>query len=336
MIDLQRDRQRKLKVLVTRKFPGPIKELLSKFDLTYIDKNENLPHYRLKSLIKDKHGILCSIPDRIDKDIIGEAKSLRVISTFSVGYDHIDIKQATERGIAVTNTPDVLTDATADLTFALILGVARRIVEGHELVKSRRWKDAWSPSFMVGSDLSGRVIGILGMGRIGKAVASRAKAFGMNIIYHSRHRLDGKEEQSIGARYRSFENLLTESDLVSIHLPLTKETHHLINAERIDMMKTTAFLINVARGPIVDEDALVDALQARKIAGAGLDVFEKEPLPDDSPLLSLDNVLLTPHIGSAAERTRYKMGELAAKNLVNFLLNEKPSNIINPAYSSTK
>lgn len=330
------DGQRKLRVLVTRKFPGPIKESLRKFDLTYIDKDENLPYQRLKSLIGDKHGILCSIPDKIDKGIIREAKALLVVSTFSVGYDHVDVKEATKRGIAVMNTPDVLTDATADLTFALVLGIARRIAEGHALVRSRKWKDAWSPSFMVGSDLSGKVIGILGMGRIGKAVASRARAFGMKIIYYNRRRLDSKEEQSLGAHYRSSKLLLSEADFISIHLPLTKETHHLINAESISMMKRTAFLINAGRGSIVDEDALIDALRSRKIAGAGLDVFEKEPLPGDSPLLSLENVLLTPHIGSAAEQTRYKMGEVAARNLVDFLLNNKPSNVVNVGYSNTK
>jgi len=318
--------------LVTRTFPGPIKETLSRFDLNYREEDENLPYSELKSLIKDKHGILCSIPDKIDKGILANAKYLQVISTFSVGYDHIDVKEATKRGIAVTNTPDVLTDATADLTFALLLGIARRVAEGHDSVMQRRWKDAWSPKFMLGSDLAGRKLGILGMGRIGRAVAKRALGFGMKILYHSRTRLSRMEERSFRANFRSFDKLLKESDFVSIHVPLTKETYRLINANTIAKMKRSAFLINTARGPIVDESALFEALNEKRIAGAALDVFEKEPLPADSPLLNLNNVLLTPHIGSAAEGTRYRMGEVAAKNLANVLLGKKPSYLVNPDY----
>lgn len=320
------------KVLVTRKFPGPIKEIIGRFDLTYIEEDANLPRSKLKALIRDKHGILCSIPDKIDREILDGAKSLIVISTYSVGYDHIDVVAATKRGIAVTNTPDVLTDATADLTFALILGIARRVVEGHELVMQRRWKDAWSPSFMVGSDLAGKKFGILGMGRIGRAVAKRAAGFGMEILYYNRHRLSSKEERAIGARYRAFGQLLRESDFLSIHVPLSKETYHLIDADKLAMMKKTAFLINTARGRIVDEDALFDALRKKRIAGAALDVFEQEPLPENSPLLTLDNILLTPHIGSAAEGARYKMGEVAAKNLANVLLGKKPLYLVNLEY----
>ena len=320
------------KVLVTRTFPGPIKETLSQFDLNYMEKDENLSYSKLRSLVKDKHGILCSIPDKIDKRILAESKYLQVISTFSVGYDHIDVKEATMRGIAVTNTPDVLTDATADLTLALLLGIARRVAEGHDLVMQGRWKDDWSPKFMVGSDLAGKKIGILGMGRIGRAVAKRALGFGMKILYHNRTGLSKKDAMLFSANYRSLEQLLKESDFVSIHVPLTEETHHLIDTAAITKMKKSSFLINTARGPIVDEAALFDALKEKRIAGAALDVFEREPLPSDSLLLSLNNILLTPHMGSAAEGTRYKMGEVAVKNLVNVLLGKKPPYLVNPDY----
>ena len=320
------------KVLVTRTFPGPIKETLSQFDLNYRENDGNLSYSELKALVKDKHGILCSIPDKIDTGILAAAKNLQVVSTYSVGYDHIDVKEATKRGIAVTNTPDVLTDATADLTFALLLGIARRVAEGHILVMQRRWKDAWSPKFMLGSDLAGKKLGILGMGRIGKAVAKRALGFGLKILYHNRTKLSKKEERSFGVNYRNFDQLLKESDFVSIHVPLTEETYHLINANTIAKMKKSSFLINTARGPIVDEGALFEALKERRIAGAALDVFEMEPLPADSPLLSLNNILLTPHIGSAAEGARYKMGEVAAKNLANILLGKKPLYLVNPDY----
>jgi len=318
------------KVLVTRTFPGPIKETLKQFELNYREKDENLSYGELKSLVRDKHGILCSIPDKIDKEILMAAKNLQVVSTFSVGYDHIDVKEATERGIAVTNTPDVLTDATADLTFALLLGIARRIAEGHDLVMQRRWKEAWSPKFMLGSDLAGKKLGILGMGRIGRAVAKRAAGFGMEILYHSRHRL--LDERIIGAKNRTFDQLLKESDFLSIHVPLSKETYHLIDGKRLAMMKKTAFLINTARGPIVDEDALYNALKKKRIAGAALDVFEREPLPENSPLLTLKNILLTPHMGSAAEAARYKMGEVAGKNLADVLLGKIPLYLVNPEY----
>ena len=329
---MAKDRSSDLRVLVTRRFLGPIEQKLGQFDLTYIDKDDNLPREKLKSLIKDKHGILCSIPDRIDREVLAIAKDLRVISTYSVGYDHIDVEEATKRGIAVANTPDVLTDATADLTLALLLGIARRIVEGHNLVMQRKWDDAWSPYFMVGSDLAVKTLGILGMGRIGKAVAARTKGFGLKVVYHSRHRLSREEEHGLDVNYLPLDKLLEQSDFVSVHVPLIEDTHHLIDGKKLAMMKKTAFLINTARGPVVDENALFEALRKKQIAGAALDVYEKEPLPADSPLLSLNNVLLTPHIGSAAEETRYKMGEVAAENLANFLIGKKPQYLVNPIY----
>lgn len=322
-----------LKVLVTRRFPGPIRQILGQFDLTYIDKDQNLPRQKLRSLIKDKHAILCSIPDKIDRDVLANAENLRVVSTYSVGYDHIDVEEATKRGIAVTNTPNVLTDATADLTFALLLGIARRIIEGHNLVTQRRWKDSWSPYFMVGTDLVGKTLGILGMGRIGKAVAARAMGFGLKVAYYNRHRLSQKEEQTLRIDYLPLDGLLNQADFVLIHVPLTEETHHLIDAKKIVMMKKTAFLINTSRGPIVDEDALIDALEKKQIAGAALDVYGEEPLPTTSRLLSLNNVLLTPHIGSAAEDARYKMGEIAAQNLADALLGKKPLYNVNVRYA---
>ena len=229
----------------------------------------------------------------------------------------------------MTNTPGVLTEAVADATFGLMLAVARRVVEGDGYLRGGEWRLKWSPMMMVGRDVHGKVLGIYGMGRIGSSVARRARGFGMKVIYHNRRR-DPKVEQEYGAEYRSKEDLLRESDFLTVHVPLTEETRNSIGAGELAMMKKTAFLVNTSRGGVVDEKSLAEALSAGTIAGAAFDVFEREPISMDSPLLTMKNVVLTPHIGSASIESRTGMAVLAARNLVAGLKGEKPPNLLNP------
>jgi glyoxylate reductase len=269
---------------------------------------------------------ICLLTDVIDQQVIERAYSLRAICDVSVGYNNVDIAAARRRGIMVTNTPDVLTDATADLTLALILGVTRRIAEGDRLIRRGGWT-GFAFNFLLGSDLKGKRLGIIGMGRIGQAVARRALAFGMEVAYvpsPARRRRRGLTRfEGFRARPLPFDELVGSSDVVSIHVPLTRETHHLIDARAISLMKPTACLVNVARGPVVDEEALAAALAAGRIAGAVLDVFEHEPAVHDD-LLGLENVLLVPHIGSATVETRTAMAQLAVDNCLAILHRQKP------------
>lgn len=253
---------------------------------------------------------------------------LRVIANMAVGFDNIDVAAATARGIMVTNTPGVLTETTADLAWALLLAAARRLGEGERIVRSGQWK-SWAPNFMVGQDVYGATLGIVGLGRIGKAVAARARGFNMQILYYGRKQ-QPEAELRLGARYCQLEVLLREADFVVITVPLTEETRGLIGKRELSLMKPTAVLVNVARGPVVDEAALIEALQKKLIWAAGLDVYEKEPLPIDSPLIQLENVVLLPHIGSATVATRTKMAITAAKNLLAGLKGERPANLVNP------
>ncbi|MEM2760485.1 MAG: D-glycerate dehydrogenase [Nitrososphaerales archaeon] len=320
----------KPRVYLTRNIPKAI-EILSKSCNLVIHKSETLPSKKevIKN-IKDKDALLCSLSDIIDSEIISVAKKLKVISSYSVGYDHIDIDAATKHGVFVTYTPEVLTETTADLAFALMLAVARRIAEADALVRKGGWKQGWRYDFMFGRDVHGKILGIIGLGRIGSAVAKRAKGFSMKILYHNRKRLSFENESKLLVEYRSLGDLLRESDFVSIHLPLSKDTWHLINEEKLKLMKPTAYLINTARGAIIDEGALVKALKNKWIAGAGLDVFEKEPIAKNSQLLRMNNVVLSPHIASASKETRERMAEVAARNLLNVLNGEKPIFAVNP------
>jgi lactate dehydrogenase-like 2-hydroxyacid dehydrogenase len=236
--------------------------------------------------------------------------------------DHIDIKEATRRGIYVTFTGDILTEATADLAFALILAVSRQVIQGHELVVHKQWKYGWDPHLLLGSDVHGATIGILGLGRIGAAVARRAKGFEMNIIYHNRHSRNFQSEEQVGAKHVAMEELLEESDFLSLHCSLNSESYHIIDKSNLRRMKKDSYVINSARGQIINETDLIKALKQRWIAGAGLDVFEKEPPSPNNPLLRMKNVVLLPHIGSATFLTRTRMAEVAAKNLLN-ILNQK-------------
>ena len=283
-----------------------------------------MPKKLLISKIKDKDGLICYPYDSIDSDVINAGTKLKAISTYSVGYDHVDIKTASKRGIVVGYTPEVLTRATADLTMALMLSLFRRIPEGNKLVRSDKWKTIFGPYEFLGTDLYQKTLGIFGMGRIGKAVAKRAIGFEMKVVYHNRTRLSKKEEENLRVRYVSLDDLFRTSDVVSIHSPHTSQTNEIVNLKLIKKMKKTSFLINTSRGKIINEKDLVIALKRKIIAGAALDVFQKEPIRGDNPITKLDNVILMPHSGSATVETRKDMAEIAVKNLVLALAGKKP------------
>lgn len=315
-------------VLVTRRIPDAGLDILSKeVDLDIYEGDAPVPRDELIRRIKGKHGLLCLLSDRIDRDVMEAAgPQLKIISNYAVGYNNIDVEEATRRGILVTNTPGVLTDATADLTWALIMACARRIPESDRFVREGKFV-GWGPMLMLGYEVYGRTIGIIGLGDIGTAVARRARGFGMRILYHNRKRnIDGERE--VGAVYAPLDTLLRESDFVTIHVPLTPETFHLIGEKEIGLMKKNAILINVARGEVVDEKALISALKENRIAYAGLDVYENEPQINPE-LFSLDNVVLTPHTGSATYESRNRMAVMAAENLLAGLKGKRPPNLVN-------
>ncbi|MHA1653816.1 MAG: 2-hydroxyacid dehydrogenase [Candidatus Thorarchaeota archaeon] len=277
-------------------------------------------------------GLVTLLSDPIDAEVLDALPRLKIVAQYAVGYDNIDVEHATKRGIMVTNTPGVLTETTADLAWGLLMAASRRIVEADRYVRRGKWRVAWGPEMLLGVDVYGATLGIVGMGRIGYAMAKRATGFGMTILYTSRSMTDitMKAERELGAKRVDLDTLLRSSDFVSIHVPLTKETRHLIDRDKLAVMKPTAILINTARGPVIDEEALAEALANGRIRAAGLDVFEKEPLAADSPLLDLDNVVLTPHIGSASIETRSRMAEICARNLVAGLQGQRPPNLVNP------
>jgi glyoxylate reductase len=278
--------------------------------------------------VRGVDGLLCLLTDRIDGEVMDSAgPGLKVVSNHAVGVDNIDLAAATARRIPVGNTPGILTDATADFAFALLMAAARRVVEGERYVRSGRWK-TWGPSLLLGPDVSGATLGILGYGRIGQALAKRAAGFDMRILYCDPSRTI--PDPSIPGEPVDFETLLAESDFVSLHTPLTQETYHLIDARALAWMKPSAILINTARGPVVDPQALYQALKEQRIFAAALDVTEPEPIPLDSPLLELDNLIIVPHIASASRSTREKMATMAAENLIAGLKGERLPNCVNP------
>ena len=304
-------------VLVTRRIPSSaLARLEDACDVDLYDRGD-LPHDELLSRIPGKQALVSVVTDTIDRAVLEAGRDLKVIATIAVGYNNIDVAAARERGIIVTNTPDVLTESTADLTWALILGITRRIVEGDRLVRRGQWK-GFTLDFMLGSDLRGKQLGIVGFGRIGKAVAARAPAFGMRVAYTGR-----SVQPSAAGEAMPIDRLLATSDIVSLHCPLTPETKHLINQTTLARMKRGAYLVSAARGPIVDEAALVWALANRIIAGAALDVYEREP-DVHKGLLSLENVVLSPHLGSSAIETRTTMIQLAVQNVVAVLSGQPP------------
>ena len=327
-------RRSRPRVYVTRQLPGDALDRLR--EQAQVDIwGDDLPPPRdeLLAALAEAEGLICLLTDNIDAGLLQEAPNLRAISTMAVGYDHIDIEAATANGVLVTHTPGVLTETTADFAFALLLSAARRLPEGERAVREGRWS-SWSPSFLLGRDVHGATLGIVGLGEIGLAVARRARGFGMRVLYHSLTRKPAAEEE-LGCVYVGFDELLDESDFVSVHLPLTPETRHLFGNAAFERMKTTAIFVNTARGAVVDEAALMRALESQAIAGAAVDVAEVEPLPRHDPLLRLPNLLATPHIASASVATRSRMAEMAVDNLLSALAGETPAHCVNPQIIDT-
>ena len=318
------------KVFVTRMIPQEGLDVLSAACSgleVYADHNP-VSREELLNKVRDKDGILCLLSEKIDKELMDAGKSLRVIANYAVGYDNIDVEEATGRSIIVTNTPGVLTDATAEMAWALLLSISRRIVEADRLMREANGFRGWEPMLLLGEGLSGKTLGIVGAGRIGRAMVRMSRGFNMRVLYFSRSKKKDLEND-LGAKQVDLDTLLRESDFVSLHVPLTQETYHLIGAREFSLMKKTAYLVNTSRGPVVDEKALVEALRDKKIAGAGLDVYEEEPKLAPG-LRELDNVVLAPHLGSATTETRRNMAVMAAENLLAGLRGERPKNVVNP------
>ncbi|MBA4495425.1 2-hydroxyacid dehydrogenase [Paenactinomyces guangxiensis] len=320
----------KPKVYITRQIPEPALSKLREDCEVLMWEREDTPVPRdvLEREIARVNGLLCMLTEAVNQDLLIKAKKLRVISQMAVGYDNIDVEAATRRGIMVANTPDVLTETTADLTFALLLATARRVVESAGFLRRGEWK-TWSPMLLTGQDVFGAVIGIIGLGRIGEAVARRAKGFNMKVLYHNRNRKP-EAERKYGLIYADLDSLLKQSDFVCILTPYTPETRNLISERELALMKKNSVLINTARGGIVNEAALYNALKNGQIWAAGLDVFQQEPVPLENPLLSLSNVIALPHIGSASINTRVKMAKMAANHLLQGLRGERPAHLVNP------
>ncbi len=320
----------KPRVLLTRLFPQPAIEILQKYVVLDINtENRALTKEEILKKIADKHGLICLLTDTIDADVMKSGRNLKVIANYAVGYDNIDVREATKRKIPVTNTPDALTETTADLTFTLLCSLARRVVEADKFVRDGKFK-GWEPMLLLGKDIHHKTLGIIGFGRIGRAVAQRAHGFNMKVLYYEPERLSSDIEKSSSAEYSDLDDLLKESDFISIHTPLTESSHHLISEQELLVMKKTAFLINTSRGPVIDEKALVMALRQGQIAGCALDVFEREP-EVERELLSLPNTILVPHIGSASIETRTKMAEMVAENVIAALIKKtRPPNTVNP------
>ena len=283
----------------------------------------------LSEAVGGAEGLLCSFRDPLNSEFMEKASHLKVISSFSAGYDNIDVETATKFGIAVTNTSKAVMDATADLTWGLLIAVARRIVEGDKYVRKEQRGQTEPPGVMKGSDIFGKTLGIIGMGHIGQAVARRAKGFEMPILYYRRHRLDSSLKKELNGKYTTLRGLLENSDFVSLHVPLSKSTKYLISEKELKMMKDTAFLINTSRGPVINEKDLVRALQEKWVAGAALDVYEYEPSITKG-LTSLENVVVTPHIGGLTPQTLRNMSLLAAQNLLDVVSGQHSPNIVNP------
>jgi lactate dehydrogenase-like 2-hydroxyacid dehydrogenase len=304
-------------VVVTRRLPDPVEQELARdFDARLNTDDRPLGPDGLREALKSADGLLCTVTDKLTAEVLSaEPLRARILANFGVGFNHIDTEAAKARGLAVSNTPDVLTDATADTAMTLLLMVARRTGEGERHLRSGQWT-GWRPTHMLGTHVSGKTLGLVGMGRIARAVAQRAHhGFGMKVIFHDPYPPPADVAASLGAEPRArLEQVLKEADFVSLHCPATPETRHLMNKERLSLMRADAYLINTARGDVVDEAALVEALTARKIAGAGLDVYEKEPQVTPA-LLMMENVVLLPHLGSATRETRVAMGMRALENL---------------------
>ena len=319
----------KPKIYVTRELPERgLRVLKQHFDAEVWPEYAPPPKKVIIDKARNVDALATLLSDKMDAEVFDAAPKLKIVCQLAVGFDNIDVPEATKRGIYVTNTPEVLTDTTADFAWTLLMALARRVVEADKYVRNGQWKVGWHPNMMTGRDVYGTTIGIVGAGRIGYAVAKRAKGFDMKILFYDV--IPRPEIEELGAKKVDLDTLLKESDFVTIHVPLMKETHHLINEQRLRLMKKTAYLVNNSRGPVVDEKALFKALKEGWIAGAGLDVFEQEPTPVDNPLLKLDNVVVAPHISSASLETRSRMAEMVAENMVAFFQGKQPPNLINP------
>jgi len=318
----------RMKIFVTRKIPEPGLDLLRKEYELEVYKYDRVPTKEeiIKGL-KGKDGLLCLLTDPIDREVISSEPKLKMIASYAVGYNNIDIQAATKRGIPVSNTPDVLTDTTAEMTWALLFSVARRIIEGDRFTRAGKFT-GWAPMLMLGQDISNKTLGIIGAGRIGTAFALKSKGFNMKVLYVD-ERQNTILERELGAKKVSFDDILKKSDYISVHVPLIPSTHHLIGEKELQLMKKNAVLINTSRGPVIDEKALVKALKEKRIFGAGLDVYEHEPMIEKE-LLELDNVVLQPHSASATTETRTKMAIMAAENMMAGLSGKIPPNCINP------
>lgn len=321
--------QQRHRIYITRKIPERgLKLIMEHFDTEVWDEYAPPTKQVIVEKAKEKDALVTLLSDRIDSEVFDSAPNLKIVAQMAVGVDNIDLNQATSRGIYVTNTPDVLTETTADFAWALLMAIARRVVEADAYVRKGEWKVGWHPSMLIGRDIHGATLGIVGAGRIGYAMAERARGFKMKILYYDI--IERPEiEADLGAKRADLNTLLKESDFISIHVPLIKETFHLINKEKIGLMKKTAIVINNSRGPVVDEAALSKALIEGAIAGAGLDVFEQEPTSCSNPLLQLDNVIVAPHISSSSYETRSRMATMVAENLIAFFNGTTPPNLVN-------
>ena len=317
------------KIYITRRIPeSGIKLLQESCDVEIWDSDDVVPRDVFLKAISDKDAVLCLLTDKVDAETMDVAKNVKIFANMAVGFDNIDVDECTKRGVMASNTPGVLTDTTADFAFTLLMAAARRIREGHEFIQAGKW-ETWGPLLLMGQDIHHATLGLIGLGRIGTEMARRGQGFSMRVIYNDVVRREDLE-QELGLEYADFDTVLRESDFVSMHVPYMPATHHLISTEQLAMMKQSAVLINTARGPIVDPQALYTALKSGEIWAAGLDVTDPEPIPMDDPLLTLDNCLIAPHIASASFNTRSDMSELAANNILAALSGERPPTILNP------
>lgn len=316
-------------VYLTRRIQEAVMQrLAAETDFAFNEQNRIATKAELIAGLQGRDALLSTVPDKIDAEVLAASPGLKVVANYGVGFNNIDVAEATERGIIVTNTPDVLTAATADTALGLILAAARRFSEGERMVRAREWK-GWEPLQLLGHDVSGATLGVLGFGRIGQAVAHRARAFDMRILYWNRTRLEPGIELELGVEFRERDELFSESDILSVNVAYSPDTHHLVNDDAFARMKPTAVFVNTARGSIVDEKALVRALKSGRIAAAGLDVFENEPQLEPE-LYDLPNCVLLPHLGSSTIGTRTKMGMLALDNLLAACAGRHPPNCVNP------
>jgi glyoxylate reductase len=319
----------KPKVYVTRELPARgLRIIKERFDTEVWSEYAPPPKKVIIKKAAEVEALATLLSDKIDAEVLDVAPNLKIVSQLAVGFDNIDVKEATKRGVYVTNTPGVLTETTADFAWTLLMAAARRVVEADRYIRTGMWKVGWHPMMLQGRDIYGATLGIIGLGRIGSSIAHRASGFDMKVLYHDViRRRDLEKEQ--GINYAEIDNLLQEADFVTVNVPLLKATYHLINEKKLRLMKKTAILVNNSRGPVIDEKALYKALKEGWIAGAGLDVFEQEPTSTSNPLLSLDNVVVAPHISSASFETRSKMAEMVAENLIAFFEGRVPPNLVN-------